>query len=362
MRANGEKAMGTNKRILYLDYLRILAIFAVVVLHTAAQKWYVTPIETAEWKIFNLFDSMVRWCVPVLVMISGALFLDPDKAIDTKKLFSKSILRMAAAYVCWSLVYASDRLLRGASLEYAITVFVKGESHLWYMFMIIGLYMVVPILRKITESRSIERYFLVIGFFFTFLLPRVLDFLATCPFSSGFFLIQPFKDVMTKTDFHLTLGYVYYFVLGHYLAGLDIRRGVRCSLYCLCIAAFAAIFFLTDWHSALIGKASSKYYGNFTLLVFICSVAAFVFGKYVLSSFKPQGRTLQIILHLSKCSFGVYLIHMLILNKLELLLHWTPLSFLPLINIPLLSVAVFVISYLIIALIHKIPVLNRYIV
>lgn len=73
------------KRILYLDILRIMAIIAVVMLHVSAQRFYVS-FPSYEWEIRMFFNSMVRWGVPIFVMISGALFLDPQKKISLAKL------------------------------------------------------------------------------------------------------------------------------------------------------------------------------------------------------------------------------------------------------------------------------------
>ncbi len=50
-------------RTIYFDFLRVMATFAVVVLHVSAQKYYAVEVETWEWQIFNVYDSIVRWAV-----------------------------------------------------------------------------------------------------------------------------------------------------------------------------------------------------------------------------------------------------------------------------------------------------------
>lgn len=65
-----------KSRTAYFDYLKIIATFAVVVIHTVAKKWYSAGVESTEWQILNLYDSLSRWAVPIFVMVSGALFLD----------------------------------------------------------------------------------------------------------------------------------------------------------------------------------------------------------------------------------------------------------------------------------------------
>lgn len=84
------------ERKIYCDYLRLVATFSVVVLHVSAWNWYSTDVNSLEWQSFNFYDSVVRWAVPIFVMISGSLFL--SREIPVKKIYSKYILRMAVAF------------------------------------------------------------------------------------------------------------------------------------------------------------------------------------------------------------------------------------------------------------------------
>lgn len=63
-------------RTVYFDYLRVFAIFAVIILHISASNWHTTDVNGFEWQVFNFFDSITRWCVPIFIMISGSLFLN----------------------------------------------------------------------------------------------------------------------------------------------------------------------------------------------------------------------------------------------------------------------------------------------
>lgn len=74
-----------EKRRYYLDVLRIVAICAIVLLHVAGSYWYQLSVYTSEWQAINLYDCITRWGVPVFVMISGALFLDPAREQPIKK-------------------------------------------------------------------------------------------------------------------------------------------------------------------------------------------------------------------------------------------------------------------------------------
>lgn len=71
------------RRVIYFDVLRVLATFAVIVLHLSAQHWADTDVFSNAWLAFNLYGGIVRWSVPIFVMISGALFLGRDTDIHT---------------------------------------------------------------------------------------------------------------------------------------------------------------------------------------------------------------------------------------------------------------------------------------
>lgn len=77
-----------------------------MVLHISAQNWRVTDVISFEWNVFNFYDSIVRWAVPVFVMISGALFLSREYSI--KKIYGKNILRILVAFF-WVIVLCFDR-------------------------------------------------------------------------------------------------------------------------------------------------------------------------------------------------------------------------------------------------------------
>lgn len=98
--------MAERQRQLYLDVLRIVSIAAVVVIHTAAEYWTALDVTSYEWKVETVYDGLVRWAVPVFVMISGALFLDPSRDQPIKKLYGKNILRIVTIILFWGTIYA----------------------------------------------------------------------------------------------------------------------------------------------------------------------------------------------------------------------------------------------------------------
>ena len=94
-----------NSRKYYLDILKIISCIAVIVLHTCSKDMKLVSPFSNRYQVLNFFDSVARFAVPIFVMVSGALFLDRNKKIDTKKLYTKNILRLVIAYIFWSIMY-----------------------------------------------------------------------------------------------------------------------------------------------------------------------------------------------------------------------------------------------------------------
>ena len=144
---SAEKVRPRSERTAYFDWLRVAAALAVMMIHVCAQHWYDTDVNGAAWRSFNLIDSLVSCAVPIFVMISGALFL--NREIPLSKLLSKYCLRMLAAYFFWSLIYA---LFEAKSPAAALALTLRGHFHMWFLPMIIGLYLCVPLFRALTEE------------------------------------------------------------------------------------------------------------------------------------------------------------------------------------------------------------------
>ena len=97
-------------RIAYLDLLRVLATLAVIYIHVNADGLLVMDSQY-DWYVAMVGGSLVRWAVPVFVMISGALYLNPQKSITTETVLKRKIPRLLLAYVAWWVIYATAIVL-----------------------------------------------------------------------------------------------------------------------------------------------------------------------------------------------------------------------------------------------------------
>lgn len=349
-----------EKRLWYLDFLRIFAAIAIVFLHVTPLNQPDVSVASAVWKTLNVISSFFRWGVPVFFMISGALFLSEKRAFSTKRLYQKTLARIMTSFVFWSGVYALAYCLTTGKGKWTfINQFLRGHYHMWYLFSIIGLYIVTPLLRRVTESKKATEYFLISGFILAFLIPRVLAFLQLFPLPHADVLAS-FQSAYTQTNPYGGLHALYYYVLGHYLSAYPVGKNARRLIYGAGIAGLAATIVLTDWHSNRLGTTSAQFYELSTLNILAVACALFLAFKSGFATVSPQGRFKDAILHLSKCSFGVYLVHPLIIERLNLTFPLSPL--LLSLGVPLAALSIALFSLILSSILNRIPLLNRYIV
>lgn len=346
---NSEYLNVKKDRIIFLDILRILATIAVIFIHVAAQNWSDTDPTSYEWNVFNVYDSITRWAVPVFVMISGALFLDNSKKIDIKRLYKNNILRIITALVFWSCLYAIiEFILKKENFVELIKNIINGHYHLWFLYMIVGLYIIVPILRKITENQRVTEYFLALSLIFTFIIPSLLE-------------IPIFSDLVKIRDnigFYLTLGYSSYFVLGYWLSQKKFQLKTKKIIYFFSVLGFI----ITILGSTIISKYKMQPFGlynEFLPNVLLESIGVFIFIKNfaLKNKFKYENK----IYKLSKYSFGIYLVHVLIIGILKKA-GINTLMINPIISVPVIAIIVFIISLIISMVMNNIPILKKYIV
>lgn len=218
------------ERKTYCDYLRLIATFAVVVLHVAASNWYFIDVNGFEWQSFNFYDSVVRWGVPIFVMVSGSLFLSRD--ISIRKIYSKYIFRMVIAFLTWSIFYAlmtpeyfENGLLYGIKTH--IDAMVSGHYHMWFILMIIGIYMCIPFYKKIIADSFTTKYFLVLSSIFAVMIPwsiQLLNDFIVENHEQLANLVSVANSHVSTMNMNMVLGYSFYFVLGYYLDNIELRK------------------------------------------------------------------------------------------------------------------------------------------
>lgn len=347
-----------SPRLPAYDRLRIFACFCMVMMHVCAQDWYALAPATAEWQIVNLFNGMTRFCVPVFMMISGAFFLDASRPCPHKRLFGRHILRMAVAYLFWSALYAICFGLfvreSGAPIDWVQILHdtIYGHYHLWFVLTMIGFYLSVPLLRCICRDRKTEGYFLLIAVTAVF----VVNGLRQIPAASAVI-----DATLTKLHLEFFLGCSVYFVLGHFLASGRLSRRAEMALIVLGGLSLVGTIALTAFLSVRGGMWNSVWYGNLMPGTALTAAAVFMAFKRWAGGGAASGRTAAIRTRAAQLVFGVYLVHDFFIEALRAV-GITASSFALAAAIPLVSVLVMGLSYIVVWLLSRIPVINRYLI
>ncbi len=157
---SGETA--ANKRIEGAVILRVIAGMAIVMLHTmniSEMIWH-DSLSVVQERVSMSAVYSLMWAVPVFIMVSGALLLDPAKEISIKKIYSSYVLRVAAALVFFVFAFRIfDMIMNGEKFSADIIfdavyklISNSSWSHLWYLYLLLGLYILLPAYRMIASA------------------------------------------------------------------------------------------------------------------------------------------------------------------------------------------------------------------
>lgn len=332
----------------WLDNSRILAIFAVVFLHVAAIVVTGTEVGSGYWWAGNLYDSALRWCVPVFVMISGALLLDPAKAEDTRTFYAKRASRIVAPLVFWSLVYLAWNAFKShqAGNAFAPVSLLRGLAsgkphyHMWFLYMIVVLYLFTPFLRMVT--RSATRGEIATITFLSFAIAAVNTVVSTA-FPAGPSLFV-----------NWFLSYVPYFFLGYLITITDARasRALLWAVLALSIAVTAVGCRLLARYRSL--DAGLYFYNYLSITVIPMSISV----MFLLKRWNKPFISCDAARALSRLTLGVYLVHPIIFESLsDHVLR--PFDYQPALAVPLLTIVVYASSLAVAWAIAKTPWMQR---
>ena len=348
------------QRSWYLDILRILSTFGVIVLHLTPFVALDAPVTSAAWQVMNAVSNPFRASVALFFMISGALYLDPGRELPARKLFGRTVARMLASFFFWSAVYAVTHCLINDLGKWAfLNQLLRGHYHMWYILTITSLYVITPVLRQITRDKRTTQYLLLVGFVLTFVCARVLGFvqLFTLPHAD---VVASAQSLYLQLNPYKGLYFVLYFVLGHYLHAYPPKAALRRLCGPLCLLSVVATGVLYAWHARLLGETGSYFSDLASLNVLGMAVSLFLLMQDRLSGFAPSERAARRIRLLSRDTYGIYLVHAFVIERLALPFSAQPVSLFTMILLG--ACLVFALSLLVSAALNRVPVLKKYIV
>lgn len=326
-----------------LDFCRIAACFMVVVLHIASAG--ATQLDD-NWMSSNIYNSMVRSCVPLFLMLSGALLL--HRTESALAFYQKRFVRILPPLLFWSVFYVLWRASMGAGpggLAQAVVAILQGPVyyHLWYLYAIIGIYLFMPFMAKVYQHSGQQEKLAFLGIWLVVscILPTAAQF-------------NPSLANFTHTyELFSFVGFAGYTFLGAYEFERIRENGAthraRDLVGFLVTGALTAL--ATHYLSVQQNAPSQIFYSYVSPLVVLASIYGF---RLLISFGGLLTRHSKLLAELSGCTLGLYCLHVFVMNRSSIvygpLIEGHGMSWL----IPLLSVAVFLLTLLPIYLIRMI--------
>lgn len=284
-------------KYLWIENTRFVASFAVVLLHVAGGVVDNAALGSFNWWVGNFVDSFVRWCVPVFIILTGYLLSDPNKQIPTYDFYKKRVSRILIPITVWIIFYSMVTYLLSGSKGSVLSLienFATGKPyyHMWYFYLLVGLYLVAPFVNRLILNLSDKELILII---------ILSSLLSSIDMTWDHFLNRTNSWPMTWF-----LSFLPFYFVGNLLH----RTGVAEKMYVLNLPVFLCSFTIVFVGFFVLAKSIGQseatiMYSYLSIPVGLMAITVFLAlrsGK--LSFFSPL-----VITHYAKLSFGIYLIH-----------------------------------------------------
>ena len=331
-----------DKREIWLDWLRVIACFLVMLTHSTEPFYLggegslILTQSDALWSA--LMDVFSRAAVVLFVLASS--YLQFPLHYNTKEFFRKRALRILPPFIVWTLVYALVWGQPVQNFKDLLWNFNYAAGHLWFVYMLIGLYLIMPLLSPWAEKVGKRELQVYLGIWlFTTMIPLIREWLGgAAPVIYGPSGIpNPAKYPLWGEASWNTYGLFYYLsgMIGYLLLGLYFRRFVG-ELSWKKTLSIALPVFIGGFAIGVIGflrRVGNDAGGLFPVegpvglaaiwetpwLNDSIGVAMMAIGWILLlRKIRSEGRFYQrVVLPVSKASYGMYLCHLLVLGSVS---------------------------------------------
>lgn len=365
--------MQDGKRIVFLDYLRVVACFMVMAIH-ACEPYYLTMeggavvttiLSHCDAVCITVVECLCRVCVPLFVMASSYLLF--PVTTSTGGFLRRRLARVGVPFVIWSVAYVWRF---GGDWGRLAFNFPDAGGHLWFVPMLFGIYLLMPLISPWAEKAS-ERE--VRGWLILWMITTTFPFVRKLwgvLYGEPSFGAVPYIWGECPWNMFGTFHYVSGF-LGYVLLGFYFRRfvpelswgrtlSVALPLWCIGVAIFGGVFYwripecpFTKPYAFAVDLEMSIEYCSFGVALAVigafimfmkCSAAGGFYSKFV----RP----------LSEASYGTYLLHMFVLSPfLGIFQHRLSAPY----AIIATAASSFIVSSVISVAIRRIPLLGRWI-
>ena len=360
----------------WLDVIRMIAMMMVIGVH-CIDPFYISPTlgqlpEYRQWAA--IYGSLLRPSVPLFVMMTGLLLL-PVKEMSVGKFYKKRIFRVLWPFLIWSVLYNMFPWLTGVlglpkDIIGTFFCYVQGhesqalsdslkdvamipfnfsfkENHMWYIYLLIGLYLYMPFFSGWLDKadRKTERIFLIIWAVSLFL-----------PYASEYISNYLYGEATWNEFglFYYFAGFNGYLLLGHYLKKGNDWSMLKTWVVCAILFAVGYAVTFTGFSAAAANPNATE--PEMELFFTFCSpnVAMMTAAVFILLQKVriKSDKAKSILANLTKCGFGIYMVHYFLVGPAFLLIGEMGLP-IPL-QVPVMAIAIFLVAWAFTWLMYKV--------
>ena len=269
----------------------------------------------------------------------------------------------SSAYVLFSYAIYYPEMFSNFNVREFITTMLIGDPYRhWFVFLILQLYLVLPLLRAMVKSIEACKYFLILWIVFSLFiatlnrLPAVFDL---PPAASS--VVGELLGVLSRVKPLMVIDYIGYAVLGYYIHTRVVSKKVGGIAIFAFVASIAYTILMTNYMSVRMWVPDQTFFENISFNVCITAASFMVIMKAYGENVWYSNRAYKIIMFFSSGAFGIFMIHAFVLRLLTVL-NLDGLSFGAVISAPVLCIAVTAVSVTVSFIIKKIPKVGDYLV
>jgi surface polysaccharide O-acyltransferase-like enzyme len=341
------------------DLTRTLGIILVIMLHASNEALQNQSLPASYWWTGAVYKTLSLSCVPLFVMLSGALLLQPSKLNEPIRVFlKKRASRIGFAFTFWTAIYIAWGFY---TTQHPITVVDVGQSvlkslmtgayyHFWFIYLIAGLYLITPIIRVIVSnanSRIVLRYLILLWFVGVAVLP----------------IIQLVSGLVVNSTLFAVGGWVGYYILGTYLQKMKLRSSILYTLLGLTFVWTLAGVWLMSYPLSSMGQ-NYFFFDYLSANAIIGSVALFMILLKSGYDWPGSSHTVlkNVVQAISRNTLPIYLFHIIILESFQrgffgFTLNATTLN--PIVEIPVITASTLFVTLGLVLLMRRVPVLEK---
>lgn len=335
-----------QKREIIYDFIRVIACFCVIGIHCTDFLTNYT-IGSPTWWAGTVIQSIVRIGLPIFTLLSGVLILN-GKDEKVSKFYFKRFIKIVIPLYIYSFIYIYaykyDYSFQAFKLTNLINILkdITKEYycyHLWYVYMIIGIYLCAPYIKKMCKALSdkdCENLLILI-----FVISIIKYLLPSIGINIGI-------TNLPHIDFPF-IDWTLIFILGYLVTREVIVKKYK-TIYFLGCVSFIFYFIAKRW------LPNIQYLDDFSVTMMLETMAVYLFfyrNKEKICSNKIIN---NIIIYISEYSWEIYLIHVYVINLIRLVIIGSGINIV--VDSIVLTMCVAIVSFSFVHIIHNVITIN----